>query len=118
LRSRVAWPASSPFVTAVGGTQLTLNGANRRTAEVVWNDLAILSANQRRAHRPPVGLANGLLYYLAKRAPSTIFDVVSGDNTYLRRVPGFSAKRGYDLASGLGVPQFAALATAVPAAGS
>lgn len=41
-----------------------------------------------------------------------------GNNTYLRRVPGFSAKPGYDLASGLGVPQFAALATAVPAAGS
>ena len=32
----VAWPASSPFVTAVGGTQLALDRANRRTSEVAW----------------------------------------------------------------------------------
>jgi hypothetical protein len=41
----VAWPASSPFLTAVGGTRLTLNAANARTDEVVWNDLPWLSAN-------------------------------------------------------------------------
>ena len=136
----VAWPASSPFLTAVGGTQLTLSRENRRTREVVWNDLrfesvsngagaggggfsaasvrppfqqglglpgmmrttpdvsavasqfpgwpvvlaghwetdagtsaaaplvasamAILSAEQRRRHRPPIGAANGLFYAL------------------------------------------------------
>ena len=188
----VAWPGSSPFVTAVGGTQLTLSNANQRVNEVAWNDLqwtpasagggaggggfsavsprppyqqglglpgdkrttpdvsavasafpgfpvvlagnwvtdagtsastplvaaamANLSANQRRQRRPPIGPANGLFYYLAKRAPSTIFDVVSGNNSYLRRVPGFRAKPGYDLASGLGVPQFAALEASLPAA--
>jgi subtilase family serine protease len=40
----VAWPASSAFVTAVGGTRLTLNRANQRTSEVVWNDLKWISA--------------------------------------------------------------------------
>jgi Pro-kumamolisin, activation domain len=39
-----AWPASSPFLTAVGGTRLVLDRANRRTDEVVWNDLRWLSA--------------------------------------------------------------------------
>jgi subtilase family serine protease len=35
----VAWPASDPLVTAVGGTQLSLNPAGRRTApDQVWND--------------------------------------------------------------------------------
>ena len=34
----VAWPAPSPYVTAVGGTRVTLNRANQRTNEVVWND--------------------------------------------------------------------------------
>lgn len=34
----VAWPASSPFLTAVGGTRLALDPANERTEEVVWND--------------------------------------------------------------------------------
>jgi len=189
----VAWPASSPFVTAVGGTQLTLTGANQRSSEVVWNDLAfesvgdgagaggggfsvasarppfqqglglpgetrttpdvsavasqfpgwpvvlaghwvtdggtsasapliasamaILSADQQRLHRPPLGRANGLLYYLARCAPSTIWDVVSGSNGYLRTVPARTAKPGYDLASGFGVPQFAALAARLPPPG-
>ena len=35
----VAWPASSPFLTAVGGTRLTVGKDNLRTDEVVWNDL-------------------------------------------------------------------------------
>lgn len=34
----IAWPAPSPYVTAVGGTRVTLNRANQRTNEVVWND--------------------------------------------------------------------------------
>jgi subtilase family serine protease len=186
----IAWPASSPFVTAVGGTQLSLTAANERSTEVVWNDLqftsaangggaggggysivsrrppfqrglglsgrmrttpdvsavasefpgwpvvlagnwvtdagtsgsaplvasamAIISAAQSQQHRPRVGPANGLFYYLAKRASSSFWDVVSGNNTYLRRVPGFQAKPGYDLASGLGVPQFAAIASSLP----
>jgi kumamolisin len=184
----VAWPASSPFVTAVGGTQLTLNSANQRAGEVVWNDLkwttsggaggggfsavsprppfqlglglpgntrttpdvsaaasqfpgfpvvlagnwvndagtsgsaplvasamAILSANQRRLGLPSVGPANGLFYYLDRVAPTTFWDVVSGNNQALANVPGHRATRGYDLASGLGVPQFAQVAAALPA---
>ncbi len=186
----VAWPGSSPFVTAVGGTQLTLTRANQRASEVVWNDLkyvsaiagggaggggfslvsprppfqhqlglpgtartvpdvsaaasqfpgwpvvlaghwvtdagtsgsaplvasamAIISANQRHRHRPPVGPANGLLYYEAGRARSSMFDVVSGANRYLHKVQARHAKRGYDLASGLGVPQFALLGAQLP----
>ena len=35
----VAWPSSSPFVTAVGGSELTLTPNNERKREVVWNDL-------------------------------------------------------------------------------
>jgi hypothetical protein len=36
----LSYPAVSPFVTAVGGTRLTLGPGNTRTAEVVWNDSA------------------------------------------------------------------------------
>jgi subtilase family serine protease len=32
----VQWPAASPFVTAVGGTTLTLAGDNTRSGETVW----------------------------------------------------------------------------------
>ena len=34
----VSDPASSPFVTAVGGTNVSLNAKNRIHAEVTWND--------------------------------------------------------------------------------
>jgi subtilase family serine protease len=34
----LSYPAVSPFVTAVGGTRLTLGPGNTRIAEVVWND--------------------------------------------------------------------------------
>jgi subtilase family serine protease len=36
----MSWPASDPLVTAVGGTQLTLNGAGHRLMpDNVWNDI-------------------------------------------------------------------------------
>ena len=190
----VAWPASSPYVTAVGGTRLTLTPANQRRDEVVWNDLefeprsdnpgaggggysshslrppyqvglglpghhrtapdvsaaassfpgfpivlgrnwivdggtsgaaplvasamAVISANLQRRHLPPVGPANGLFYWLAKHCRGTFWDVIHGNNGFMRKVRAQRAKRGYDLASGLGVPQFARVAAAVPAPGA
>ncbi|HWD08225.1 MAG TPA: S53 family peptidase, partial [Actinomycetota bacterium] len=39
----VDWPGSDPLVTAVGGTQLSLNDAGNRTAaDAVWNDTGLL----------------------------------------------------------------------------
>jgi kumamolisin len=189
----VAWPGSSPYLTAVGGTRLTLDRDNRRSGEVAWNDLkwlspsngggatgggfsmisarppfqdglrlpghrrtvpdvsaaasnlpgwpvvfarrwvvdggtsaatpviassmAVLSADQRRRGRPPIGPADGLFYDLDKRSPETFRDIVKGDNHFRKHVAGFRAKRGYDLATGLGVPRFAALASRLPAPG-
>ncbi len=191
--SGVAWPASSPFATAVGGTRLSLSATNRRRSEVVWNDtrwtpahqgggaggggvsvvsprppfqratgvrttlrttpdvsaaasnfpgwpvvlggnwisdggtsasaplvasaFAVLSRDLRHRHLPPVGPANGLLYYLARRSPATIYDVIRGNNGWSKKVPARHAHPGYDLASGLGVPRFAAIAGSVPRPG-
>jgi len=43
----VAWPATDPLVTAVGGTQLSLNAAGMRTApDQVWNDSFNQSLNE------------------------------------------------------------------------
>ena len=36
--STTAWPASSPFAMAVGGTQIVMNADGSRAGEVVWND--------------------------------------------------------------------------------
>jgi subtilase family serine protease len=81
-------------------------------APLMAGAFAVLSARERAAGRPPLGLVNGLLY---ATAPQTAFDVVSGNNGYDSRVPAQTAGPGYDLASGLGVPRFDVLAGALPA---
>lgn len=186
----VAWPAASPFLTAVGGTRLVLSKANRRAREVVWNDLrwlpvsqgggaggggfaaagtrppyqgglglpgnrravpdisvaastfpgypvvlnghwvvdagtsaaaplvaaafAVIDAREHALGKPSLGPVNGLMYYLYAHDRRALYDIVSGSNKYYPDVPGWRAHRGYDLASGLGVPQFAAIRMALP----
>jgi subtilase family serine protease len=182
----LSYPAVSPFVTAVGGTRLTLRAGNTRVSETVWNDsafgakaaggggltrlqhrppyqngrnaephravpdvsaladivpgwpvvinstlqtvggtsgstplvaaaTALVSASEREAGRPPVGLANGWFYRAASQ-PSAFFDVAQGDND-LAGVGCCQATVGYDLASGLGAPNWATLPATLPKPG-
>jgi subtilase family serine protease len=64
-------------------------------------------AAQRAGH--PLGLINPALYFMSQAHAAGIVDVTKGDNTVsftqggkLVTVTGFSARRGYDLASGVG----------------
>jgi subtilase family serine protease len=182
----LSYPAVSPFVTAVGGTRLTLGAGNTRVAEVVWNDsqfgangaggggvthlqprpayqdranpqshravpdvsaladivpgwpdvinsslqtvggtsgstpfvaaaTALVAGAERRARRPPVGLANGWFYQAASQ-PGVFFDVTQGNND-LAGVGCCQATTGYDPASGLGVPNWATLPATLPKPG-
>jgi subtilase family serine protease len=182
----LSYPAVSPFVTAVGGTRLTLGVGNTRVSETVWNDSAfgvkgaggggltrlqhrpayqdgmnaqptralpdvsaladivpgwpdvissklqtvggtsgstpfvaaatsLVAASERKAGRPPIGLANGWFYRAASQ-PSAFFDVTQGGND-LAGVGCCQATVGYDLASGLGVPNWAALPATLPKPG-
>jgi subtilase family serine protease len=182
----LSYPAVSPFVTAVGGTRLTLGAGNTRVSETVWNDsafgakgagggaltrlqhrpayqdganaqphravpdvsaladtvpgwpdvisstlqtvggtsgstpllaaaTALVAASERKAGRPPVGLANGW-FYRAALQPSAFFDVTQGGND-LAGVGCCQAAVGYDLASGLGVPNWATLPATLPKPG-
>jgi hypothetical protein len=74
-------------------------------------------ADLQRQHLPPVGPADGLFYYLARCRPGALWDVVKGNNSFFKKVPARHARPGYDLASGLGVPQFAQVAQLIPSAG-
>jgi kumamolisin len=183
----LSYPAVSPFVTAVGGTRLTLGPGNTRTAETVWNDsiygqsaagggalsrreprpayqngvnpqnhrgvpdlsaladivpgwpdvvdstpqpvggtsgstpfiaaaTALIDASERTAGRPRIGLANGWFYHAAA-LPGAFFDITTGNND-LAGVGCCQATTGYDLASGLGVPNWATLPAALPPPGS
>jgi subtilase family serine protease len=182
----LSYPAVSPFVTAVGGTRLTLGKGNTRVAETVWNDsvygqnaagggalsrreprpayqdgvnpdnhravpdvsaladivpgwpdvidgtlqpvggtsgstpftaaaTALVDGSQRNAGHPPIGLANGWFYQAASH-PGAFFDVTTGNND-LAGVGCCQAAVGYDLASGLGVPNWAVLPAALPSPG-
>jgi subtilase family serine protease len=183
----LSYPAVSPFVTAVGGTRLTLGPGNRRVAETTWNDsvfgaqaagggaltrlqrrpayqdgvnpadhrgvpdvsaladivpgwpvvvssdlqtvggtsgstpfiaaaTAVIDATQRQQGLPRIGLANGWFYRAAKQQPSTFFDVTTGNND-LAHVGCCHATTGYDVVSGLGVPDWAALPATLPPPG-
>jgi subtilase family serine protease len=197
----VAWPASDPLVTAVGGTRLQLDATGRRIApDSVWNDgsggaggggrsavfdrpdyqdtvrhvvgdhrgipdlslTAALSgaadfyltlplrggqvggwslaggtslatpifagivaiADQAVGHR--LGALNDRLYTIAHRDDGGLVDVTTGTNAVtlclsgcagstpvLLPIPGYTAGRGYDLASGLGTVDAAALVDAL-----
>ena len=182
----LSYPAVSPFVTAVGGTRLTLGAGNTRVSEVVWNDsafgeeaagggglsrreprpayqdgvnrhnhravpdisaladivpgwpdvinstlltvggtsgstplvaaaTALVDGSQRKAGRPAVGLANGWFYKAASQK-SAFFDITQGNND-LAGVGCCQATVGYDLASGLGVPNWAILPGTLPPPG-
>jgi kumamolisin len=182
----LSYPAVSPFVTAVGGSRLTLGPGNTRVSETVWNDsaygqsaagggalsrreprpayqdgftpqnhravpdvsaladivpgwpvvidaalqsvggtsgstpliaaaTALVDGSQRTAGRPRVGLANGWFYQAASQ-PGAFFDITTGSND-LDRVGCCQAGAGYDLASGLGVPNWAALPGTLPKPG-
>ncbi len=41
----VSYPASSPFVTGVGGTNVALNAANQIASQEVWNDTPLVLAS-------------------------------------------------------------------------
>jgi subtilase family serine protease len=182
----LSYPAVSPFVTAVGGTRLTLGKGNARISETVWNDsaygesaagggalsrkqprpvyqdgfvpqnhravpdvsaladivpgwpdmldgtlqtvggtsgstpfiaaaTALVDGSQRAAGRPRIGLANGWFYQAASH-PGAFFDITAGNND-LAGVGCCQATVGYDLASGLGVPNWAVLPATLPPPG-
>ena len=69
------------------------------------------------AGQPPLGPVNGLIDWLERHHPSALYDVISASNRYERRIPGDSAHRGYDLATGVGVPRFARIVGLVPKPG-
>ncbi len=76
---------------------------------------ALVDGSQRTAGRPTVGLANGWFYKAASQ-PGAFFDITTGNND-LARVGCCQATVGYDLASGLGVPNWAVLPATLPQPG-
>jgi subtilase family serine protease len=90
------------------------DGGTSASSPLVAGAFAVLSARERAAGRPPLGPVDGLLYRLRTRSAGALYDIVSGNNGFDAKVPARVARPGYDLASGLGVPQFGALSGVLP----
>ena len=75
----------------------------------------LLAGSQRAAGLPRIGLANGW-FYQAVSHPGAFFDVTTGNND-LAGAGCCQATVGYDLASGLGVPNWAILPATLPPPG-
>ena len=58
-----------------------------------------------------------MLYALAAKSPNAFVDVKLGSNA-IYKVPRCRARRGYDLASGLGSPRADSVASHLPARGA
>jgi subtilase family serine protease len=102
------WPdVISSTLQTVGGT----SGSTPFLAAAT----ALVAATERKAGRPPVGLANGWFYQAASQR-GAFFDVTQGSND-LAGVGCCQASAGYDPASGLGVPNWAALPATLPKPG-
>jgi kumamolisin len=99
----------------VNGTLQTVGGTSGSTP-LTAAATALVAATQRKAGRPPIGLANGWFYQAAAQEPATFYDVTQGSND-LGGVGCCQAAAGYDAASGLGVPNWATLPAALPKAG-
>jgi tRNA (cmo5U34)-methyltransferase len=77
---------------------------------------ALVDAQQRSHAAPRVGLANGWFYHAA-RDPASFYDVMHGQNGF-QPLSCCTASPGYDLASGLGVPNWSVLPSQLPAPGA
>jgi kumamolisin len=101
------FPASSPFVTAVGGTELQLNGAVPRagapdggtiTDEVVWNEQAPANMKNRGRCGWPY------LYYAGGGGPSRLY--TTADAPWQKLIGLSGAERKPDISALAGSPQY------------
>lgn len=112
--SLLADPNGPGYVVVVAGAIDIVGGTS--AAAPSWAGIVSL-LNQRQGE--PLGPLNPLLYQLGRlqygAGGARVFhDVSQGDNTY-HGVAGYAAGGAYDLASGLGTPDVAALAAAIAA---
>ncbi|CAJ1403332.1 unnamed protein product [Effrenium voratum] len=111
----VALPGQS-YPVLVNKSAVAFDGTSA-SAPALAALVSLLNAEQLRRGRPALGLLNPWLYQVHRDHPEAFLDVVVGDTasteTQLCDL-GFPAIPGWDPATGLGVPRFAALRRSLP----
>jgi len=94
----------NPYCVATGGRFGGVAGTSA-SCPVVAGVFARLNGLRLAAGKPPMGFLNPFIY----QNPSGFQDVTSGTNGATRKY-GFTAVKGWDAATGMGTPDYAALA--------
>lgn len=108
-----------PSLPVVQNGVIQPNGGTSQSSPMMAAAMALLSAAERDAGRPTIGFPNPWLYDVVKRQPQTVYDVTIGENQFAIpldlqgssfNIPACcQSDLGYDLTTGLGVPDFAEL---------
>jgi tripeptidyl-peptidase-1 len=93
--------------------QMQSIGGTSGSSPFAMAQLALVSAQERLAGRPPVGFINPWIYQLYHQDPRAFFDVTSGSND-LNGVACCAAAKGLDDTTGLGVPNLFEIAQRLP----
>jgi subtilase family serine protease len=109
-----AMASNFPGYPVVLNNHWVVDAGTSAAAPLVAAAFAVIDAREHAHGEPVLGPVDGLLYYLHAHGRRPLYDIVSGSNKYYPNVPGWRAHRGYDLASGLGVPRFATIARELP----
>jgi subtilase family serine protease len=110
----IYWNGTGTVAGAAGGWQV-LGGTSGGAP--VWAALLALADSSPACAGKPIGYADPALYRAASSSYSTDFhDVTQGNNDFGVTTQGFSAKRGYDLTTGLGTPNATPLVASLCAA--
>lgn len=115
LRTVSALAAILPgWPDVIDGTLQSVGGTSGSTPFIAAAT-ALVDGSQRMAARPRIGLANAWFYHAASQ-PGAFYDITTGNND-LNGGGCCQATVGYDLATGLGVPNWAVLPARLPPPG-
>jgi hypothetical protein len=101
---------------SVGGTPVGWQGTGGTSGSApVWAAAIALADASKQCAGAPIGFLNPALYRAASTSYATLFhDVTSGNNDFTASHRGlYPAQSGYDMATGLGTPDAAALGSAL-----
>lgn len=113
-----AMAGPTPGIPIVLNGQIINSGGTSQSSPMMAAAFGLLSTREVQQGREPIGFANPWLYEVVKRHPNTVYDVTIGENQFAipysftgTNIPACcQADLGYDMATGLGVPNWNQLA--------
>jgi hypothetical protein len=116
----VGWPVFGRLFPGFDDTVILFpEGGTSAASPFTAANVALISAHERSRGRPPLGFINPWLYSVAggKEYGAAFYDVVEGTNQVASSAGCCRASAGFDLATGIGAPNFDELARLVPRPG-